>query len=80
MAMVLREITRTTFIDDIIAVGSGVLDGYLLEKMPMAFLVKNVGIPIASLFIKGIPDGLKKESEGMLGLLIYVLLSGGVSK
>jgi len=79
MAMVLREITRGTWLDDVIAIGAGVLDGYLLEKIPIAFIVKNVGIPVASLFFR-VPDGLKKESEGMLGLLIYVLLSGGVKK
>jgi hypothetical protein len=78
MAMAtLERLTRATWMDDAIAFGAGALDGYLLDKVPVAFLIKNVGVPIASLFVRGIPDGLKKESEGMLGLAVYVLLTGG---
>ena len=69
------ELMRTTWINDLICIGAGVFDGWLLEKSPLAFMIKNVGIPIASLFVK-IPEALKYESESMLGLMIYAILMG----
>ncbi len=73
MALALQTLERSKWMNDILAVGLGVVDGYLLQKSPWAFLLKNIGVPIASLFTK-IPDSIKYESEGMLGLTISVLL------
>jgi hypothetical protein len=79
MAAALRAALATRgMVEDVMAVGSGVVDGFLLEKVPVAFLIKNIGIPVLSLFVREIPDALKKESEGMLGLAIYALITRGV--
>jgi hypothetical protein len=75
MAQVLAQLTRTTWINDIICLGAGAFDGWLLDKSPLAFMVKNIGIPIASLFVR-VPDALKYESESMLGLMIYAIIFG----
>jgi len=62
-------------IDDISAVAGGVLDGVLIDVSPIAFLAKNFIIPVLAYTAPiPIPNGLKHESEGMLGFLAYLLL------
>ena len=77
MAMVLQQAYQTLkakgYLDDIMAFGSGLLDGFLIDKAPWAFLIKNIGLPVASFFLP-IPDGLRHESEGMLGFAVYLLI------
>jgi len=76
MALALRTVGKS-WLDDVISVVAGLVGGYLLDKNPTIFMAKNIGIPVLSVFIRGIPDSLKYESEGMLGLLIYTLIGGG---
>jgi len=64
--------------DDIIAVVSGVADGFLVDKVPLGFLAKNIAVPVLGAVAPNIiPNGLLKESEGMLGFMIYLLALGG---
>ena len=64
-----------TFMDSLMAVTSGALDGFLLAKdMDIIFLLKNIGIPVAKLFMPGIPDGLSIHSTGQLGLIATLML------
>jgi len=75
VAQVLRYVTKGGYIDDIAAVASGFVDGYLLQKdMGVVFLLKNIGIVIASFATEAIPEGLKHAAESSLGLAIAALL------
>jgi len=66
--------------DDIVALVGGVFDGFLIDKSTMLFLLKNIGIPIIDKMGFKLPNGLVKESEGMLGLTLYLLMTGGESE
>jgi len=63
------------YVNDIAAVVSGFIDGFLLSKdAGIAFLLKNIGIVIASFATDTIPTGLKHAAETSLGLTIAALL------
>jgi hypothetical protein len=75
MAQALRSIMREDYVNDIAAIASGFADGYLLVKdMGVVFLLKNIGIVIASFATNAIPTGLKHAAESSLGLTIAALL------
>jgi hypothetical protein len=75
MAQALRSLAREGYVNDIAAVVSGFLDGYLLQKdQGMIFLIKNIGIVIAAFATDAIPTGLKHAAESSLGLAIAALL------
>jgi hypothetical protein len=75
MAQALRALARESYVNDIAAVISGFLDGYLLQKdRGVAFLLKNIGIVIASFATDMVPEGLKHAAESSLGLTIAALL------
>ena len=64
-----------SLMDSIMAVTSGAIDGFLLAKdMDMIFLLKNIGIPVAKLFMPGIPNGLSIHSTGQLGMIATLFL------
>lgn len=63
-------------VDDIIAMGLGIVDGFLLDKSAILFLVKNIGVPVLKFAGFQLPASVVHESEGMLGLTIYALLTG----
>ena len=63
--------------DDLVALGGGIVDGFLIDKSTILFLIKNIGIPIIDKLGFKLPNGLVKESEGMLGLTLYLLMTGG---
>jgi hypothetical protein len=75
MAQALRYVTKGDYVNDIAAVASGFVDGYLLQKdMGIVFLLKNIGVVIASFATNAIPEGLKYAAESSLGLTIAALL------
>jgi len=75
VAQALRSITREGYVNDIAAVASGFVDGYLLQKdMGVVFLLKNIGIVIAAFATDAVPEGLKHAAESSLGLAIAALL------
>jgi hypothetical protein len=75
MAQVLRYAMRGDYVNDIAALVSGFLDGYLLAKdQGIIFLIKNIGVVIASFATDMIPEGLKHAAESSLGLAIAALL------
>jgi len=62
---------------DLVTVGVGALDGWLLDSNVMAFLIKNLAVVgIDKLGIARVPDNLVSESEGMLGIVLYALIKG----
>jgi len=81
MAAVLERVVPglrvgTEVVDAITAIISGAIDGYCLKKdLAWAFILKNIGIPIAGLFVPAIPKGMKDHSVGQLGMLITLLIS-----
>ena len=76
MALALRTLAlaRAEIFDDILAVVGGAVDAYLLKWNALAFLLKNVAIPILDRTVVKLPRGLVLESEGMLGFIIATLL------
>jgi hypothetical protein len=75
MAQALRALAREGYVNDIAAVVSGFLDGWLLQKdQAVLFLLKNIGIVIASFATNSIPPGIKHAAESSLGLAIAALL------
>ena len=77
MAMAITQMYQALktkgYLDDIMAFASGLLDGFLIDKAPWAFLIKNIGLPVASFFLP-VPEGVRHESEGMLGFAVYLLI------
>ena len=74
MAQALRYFGKTELGEDILTVAMGFVDGLLLDKAEILFLLKNLGVPAAKVFGVRVPEWLENESEGMLGLLVYSLL------
>jgi len=83
MSYVLSRLRTTLggYTDDIIAFLAGALDGYLCVEgatqswAQIAFLAKNIGIPVLDFFMRGrLPRGLVHECEGFLGATIVGLL------
>jgi hypothetical protein len=75
MAQVLRSVMKMDYVNDIAAVASGFVDGWLLQKdQAVLFLLKNIGIVIASFATNSIPPGIKHAAESSLGLAIAALL------
>jgi hypothetical protein len=64
------------WLDDLAAFGGGALDAYLLKWNALAFLLKNVAVPILDKLVIKLPRGLVLESEGMLGFIIMTLVGG----
>ncbi len=64
------------FWDYATAFGSGIVDGFLLGMdADIIFLIKNIGIPIAKIFIGAIPDGLAIHSTGQLGMIATMFIT-----
>jgi len=62
------------FIDYVSAFAAGVFDGVLVDKMPIAYLIKNIAVPIMDVVGLPIPKGITYESVGQLGFIMYLLL------
>jgi len=72
----LPKLGGAEIVDAITAILSGAIDGYTIKHdLVWVFILKNIGIPVASIFVKGIPKGMKDHSIGQLGMLITLLVS-----
>jgi len=80
MSLALRTLADISkaggLVDDITAFVGGAIDAYLLKWNALAFLAKNVAVPILDKTVIKLPRGLVLESEGMLGFIIATLLGG----
>jgi len=75
LRVIAKGVKGISLIDEISAVGGGILDGILIDTLPIAFLAKNILIPVlAHVAPVPIPDGLVHQSEGMLGFTVYLML------
>jgi len=63
----------TEWLDHVIAVLGGVIDGYLADNVAWGYIIKNLAVPVVNLFIP-LPKGLVHQCEGALGVLLYALL------
>jgi hypothetical protein len=70
----LAGLARGEWVDDVAAIAGGAIDAYLLKWNALAFLLKNVAVPIIDKTAIKLPRGLVLESEGMLGFIIATLL------
>lgn len=75
MAQVLRSLARSEYIDDVLAVGNGALNGYLLDKnQAVVMLVKDILVALSyHMGVHGFAK-LAGSAEGMLGLVLYALI------
>jgi len=78
MAAVLGGLGRlvgTELLDYVAAFGGGVLDAYLLKWNALAFLLKNIAVPVAHHMLGIGIRGLTVESVGMLGFTVATLVA-----
>lgn len=61
------------WLDHVLAVLGGAIDGYLADTMAWGYIIKNVAIPVVNIFMP-LPKGLVHQAEGALGVLLYALL------
>ena len=67
--------TVAEYMDDIVALGGGFIDAFLLRASVGLFLLKNIAVPIVDkMGWISLPKGLVYESEGMLGFVIGILV------
>ena len=67
--------TVAEYMDDIVALGGGFIDAFLLRSSVGLFLLKNIAIPIVDKAgWVSLPKGLVYQSEGMLGFVIGILV------
>lgn len=64
------EELKGRWIDYLSALASGLIDGYVLTKLPSWWILKNIALAVLSLFVKQIPDGFRFHSFGQLGFII----------
>lgn len=72
------EELKSRWIDYLSSVVSGIIDGFVLGRYPQWWILKNVALAVAGLFVRQIPDGFKFHSFGQLGfiLMLYFLMGG----
>jgi len=68
--------TVAQYQDDIFALGGGAVDAILLKQNALLFILKNIAIPVVDRTVTKLPRGLVLESEGMLGFIAVILLTG----
>jgi len=61
------------------AIADGVIDGVLVKKAPLAWIIKVAGIGVIPLVFPSapIPKGMKTHNIGQVGMLVGMLLTGG---
>lgn len=62
-------------VDYAAAAASGFIDAYLIDKNALAFVAKNVLIPLADAMVTPLPKGLVYHAIGQLGFVIAALIS-----
>jgi hypothetical protein len=73
MALRLETITRS---DNLMAIVFGVVNGLVLDKSPLGFLLLNAGVVGAGLIGVKLPDGVIKGAYNNLGIVLWAILRG----
>ena len=73
MALRLESITRS---DNIMAIAYGLVNGLVLDKSPLGFLLLNVGVVGAGMLGVRLPDGVVKGAYNNLGIILWAIIRG----
>ena len=73
MALRLESITRS---DNIMALAYGVINGLVLDKSPLGFLLLNVAVAGAGMLGIRLPDGITKGAYNNLGIILWAIIRG----
>jgi hypothetical protein len=70
---------KTELLDVASAGASGLFDGFVVRKLGTAgtvlWVLKTIGVPVASAFKVPVPKGLYHHCVGQLGFMVALLLS-----
>ena len=73
MALRLESLTRS---DNIMALVYGLVNGLVLDKSPMGFLLLNVAIAGTDLLGIRMPNGVKMGAYNNLGIILWAIIRG----
>jgi len=77
VALALRSLAQSEYIDDVLAVGNGALNGYLVDKnQAWVMLIKDIVVALTYHMDIHRFSKLAGSSEGFLGLVLYSLIKG----
>lgn len=73
--MALRSILSSDLVEDVVAVGYGAFNGYLLDKQAGGFILVNLAALIASIVVEEVPKSIRYASENNLGIILYAMFT-----
>jgi len=73
MALRLESITKS---DNLMAIAYGLVNGLVLDKSPLGFLLLNVGVVGAGMLGVRLPDGITKGAYNNLGIVLWAIIRG----
>jgi len=73
MALRLESLTRS---DNLMAIAYGLVNGLVLDKSPLGFLLLNVAVAGADLIGVRLPQGIKTGAYNNLGIVLWAILRG----
>ena len=73
MALRLESLTKS---DNIMALAFGVVNGLVLDKSPLGFLLLNVAVAGTDLLGIRLPSGVKVGAYNNLGIILWAIIRG----
>jgi len=73
MALRLESLTKS---DNLMAIAYGVVNGLVLDKSPLGFLLLNVAIAGTDLLGIRMPNGVKMGAYNNLGIILWAIIRG----
>jgi len=73
MALRLETLTRS---DNIMAIAYGLVNGLVLDKSPLGFLLLNVAVAGTDLLGIKLPQGIKAGAYNNLGIVLWAIIRG----
>jgi hypothetical protein len=73
MALRLESMVKS---DSIMAIAFGLVNGLVLDKSPLGFLLLNAGVVGANVFGIRLPDGVVKGAYNNLGIILWAIIRG----
>jgi len=73
MALRLESLTKS---DSILALAFGVVNGLVLDKSPLGFLLLNVAVAGTDLLGIRLPSGVKVGAYNNLGIILWAIIRG----
>jgi hypothetical protein len=73
MALRLESLTRS---DNLMAIAYGLVNGLVLDKSPLGFLLLNVAVAGTDLLGIKLPNGVKVGAYNNLGIVLWAIIRG----